>query len=316
MGEKSKKIGEIGENIAENFFSLIGWHDLPDRQTIPCVKPAKHARPESKKGKRETHGIDFLHSYKSPLESNTVESIIISVKHTEEAYKTNPKETFKAHALDLAQTLECYKNSELKAGQLANFKGVTRNRDTGVLFWISSNDDTYDDVISKIANSRLDADLKFEALHVVDNKTLSFIFETLTWLRSNFKGREVEFYYPETALSYIDKTIPRAGHLMPVEFLTSPILPFLVKDPNGIDKDTFCFSSADDFDQDTMRRLIQASREYTHEISCDYLYLFPNFVESHHADAVTKAQVGFDRRISTRISVKSYQPDFRSLNRG
>ena len=25
MGEKSKKIGEIGENIVGNFFSLLGW---------------------------------------------------------------------------------------------------------------------------------------------------------------------------------------------------------------------------------------------------------------------------------------------------
>jgi len=316
MGEKSKKIGEIGENIAENFFSLIGWHELPETQTLPCVKPTKHARQESKKGKRETHGIDFLHCYKSPLESNIVESIIVSVKHTEDAYKTNPKETFKAHALDLAQTLECYRSSELKASQLASFRGVTRNRDTGVLFWISSNDDTYDDVVSRIANSRLEPHLKFEAFHVVDNKKLSFIFDTLTRLRSQFPEKDVEFYYPETALSYTDKSISRSGRLMPVEFLTSPVLPFLIKDPGGIAKDTFCFSSADDFDQDTLRRLIQASREYTNEIACDYLYLFPNFVDSHHADAVAKAQTGFDRRISTRITVQSFKPDFRSLSRG
>ena len=60
MGERSKKIGEIGENIVGNFFNLIGWEGVLSGQVLACKKPTKHARPNSKSGKRESHGIDYL----------------------------------------------------------------------------------------------------------------------------------------------------------------------------------------------------------------------------------------------------------------
>ena len=38
-GERSKRIGEIGESIAENFFNKIGW-GLPQKGVYhPCYKP-------------------------------------------------------------------------------------------------------------------------------------------------------------------------------------------------------------------------------------------------------------------------------------
>ena len=82
MGELSKTIGEIGENITGNFFDLIGCSNAIPNESLSCLKQTKHARKESKKGKRETHGIDYLYSYRSHLESNTVNNLVISVKNT------------------------------------------------------------------------------------------------------------------------------------------------------------------------------------------------------------------------------------------
>ncbi len=156
MGERSKKIGEIGENIVGNFFHLLGWEGVLSGQVLPCKKPTKHAKASSKTGKRETHGIDYLYCYRSPLESSTIESAIISVKHTENPYENNPKSTFKLHAEDLVGMLECYKNSEIKKQQQELLGRTTRSRDSGILFWISSSEETYADVVSKISNSKLD----------------------------------------------------------------------------------------------------------------------------------------------------------------
>lgn len=314
MGEKSKRIGEIGENIVANFFPLIGWHNALANQSLGCKKPEKHAIKESKKQNRSTHGIDYLYCYKSPLESSTAESVIISVKHTDKPYENSPKNTFKAHAEDLVQTLECYKNSELKKQQLQLLGRVTKNRDSGLLFWLSSNDETYDDVVAKVSNSQLDTSWIFESFHVVDNRRIQFIYDTTSLLRSRFGANRLNFYYPETSLSYVDKTIPRSGKVCPVEFLTSPILPLIIKSDRDGEQDTFCLSSIDNFDQDAMRRIIQAAREYTQDMSCKYLFLFPNYTQSHHHDAVRVAVTGFDGNISTRIEVISYRPDFRSLN--
>ena len=314
MGEKSKKIGEIGENIVENFFNLLGWDGALPGQKLPCKKPTMHARAESKTGKRETHGIDYLYSYKSPLESSTAESAVISVKHSDKPYENNPKTTFKSHAKDLVETLECYKHSELKKQQQELLGRTTKSRDSGVLFWLSSNEDTYDDAVSKVANSQLDPEWNFESFHVVDNHRIKYIYDTIMYLRSEYSKNQIQFYYPETSLSYVDKSISRFGKICPLEFLTSPVIPMNIKAQSENDQDIFCISSIDGFAQDSLRRLIQAAKEYTQDMSCKLLFLYPNYVSGHHEDAVNKAATGFESDIHNRIKVSSYRPDFRSLN--
>lgn len=80
-GEKSKNIGEVGENIAKNFFEKIGW-GLPQKGVyFPCYKGKEHQLDKSEK---QQHGVDFLIPYKSALESETINNLIISVKHSKE----------------------------------------------------------------------------------------------------------------------------------------------------------------------------------------------------------------------------------------
>ena len=316
MGEKSKKIGEIGENIVENFFELLGWEGALSGQTLPCKKSSKHARDGSKSGKRESHGIDYLYCYRSPLESSTAESAVVSVKHTGNPYENNPKLTFKSHAKDLAETLECYKHSEIKKQQQELLGRTIKSRDTGVLFWLSSSDDTYDDVVSMVANSRLEPDWNFESFHVVDNHRIKFIYDTIRYLRQEYSADRLYYWYPETSLSYVDKSIPRFGKICPLEFLTSPLIPLSIKAKSEHEQDIFCLFNIESFAQDSLHRLIQAAKEYTQDMSCKLLFLFPNYVGSNHADAVKKASTGFESDIHSRIKVASYRPDYRSLNNG
>jgi hypothetical protein len=316
MGEKSKKIGEIGENIVENFFSMIGWKNTLKGQSIKCLKPKKHASQKSEKGLKSTHGIDFLFCYKSPLESKTVESIVVSVKHSEKPYKNSPKHIFIQHVTDLAYSLECYKNSELKAEQTKSFKACSKSKDTGILFWLSSNEETYDDVIEKIHNTRLEKNLKFDSFHIIDNKRMHFLYDALNWVNKSFNDHKIEFYYPETSLSYEDKSISRSGEALPVEFISSPVLPLIIRGLSSDDLDTFCLVSTDRIGQDEVRGLIQVAREYTHEINCKYILAFPNYVASHHSELVKNAQHGFDARITEKLSVFSFKSDYRSLNDG
>ena len=212
----------------------------------------------------------------------------------------------------MVETLECYKHSELKKGQQELLGRTTKSRDSGVLFWLSSNEDTYDDIVSKIANSRLDPDWSFESFHVVDNKRINFIFDTVQYLRHEYDSAHLHFYYPETSLSYVDKTISRYGKVCPLEFLTSPLIPLIIKAQSQHDQDIFCLSTIEDFAQDSLRRLIQAAKEYTQDMSCTLLFLFPNYVESSHTDAVKRAATGFESDIFTRIKVVSFRPDFRN----
>ncbi|MGT0149940.1 hypothetical protein ACT691_11850 [Vibrio metschnikovii] len=98
---------EVGESIAENFYNKIGW-GLPQKGVYyPCIKPQKHALSTSKKGEKTQHGIDFQVSYKSSLESETLNHLIISVKHAKDSkYPASATEKFKGYIRDLVHTRE------------------------------------------------------------------------------------------------------------------------------------------------------------------------------------------------------------------
>jgi hypothetical protein len=63
-----------------------------------------------------------------------------------------------------------------------------------------------------------------------------------------------------------------------------------------------------------MPELIQAARKYTNDITCKYLFLFPNYVRSKHHDNVINAINSFENEIENDVEVMSYKPDYRSLN--
>jgi len=313
MGERSKTIGEIGENITGNFFDLIGWkHTLPN-ESLGCLKSQKHAKKTSKKGKRETHGIDYLYSYRSPLENSTINNIVISVKNTDAPYPNSPSSTFKEHITDLAHTIECFNGSPLKSTQLKKFQRYRKTSDIGVIFWLSQNNETYHDVVTKLENCRLDNNLKFGAIYVVDNQRIEFIFQVVNHLKLNFLGHEVLFYYPDTSMNYADNKIVQYGKSLPVEYINSPVIPFLLKLGKG-QIDTFCIAVRDNFDEEEMPELIQAARKYTNDITCNYLFLFPNYIRSQHHKSVINAINSFENEIENEVSVMSYKPDYRSLN--
>lgn len=313
MGENSKTVGEIGENIIGNFFDLIGWSSALPNESIKCLKPQKHAKPSSKKGKRETHGIDYLYSYRNPLEAKSISNIITSVKNTSIPYPNSPIKKFKDHILDLAQTIECFNGSSKKASQLKKFTNYKKVSDIGVLFWLSQSDDTYHDLVDKVQSCRLDNDLKFGLIYVVDNKRLEFIFQVLNCLKLKFSEHEILFYYPDTSMNYGDNNISQYGRILPVEYINSLILPLLLK--KGKDNiDTFCIAVNNNFDEDEMAMLIQAARKYTKDISCKYLFLFPNYVRAAHHKSVTNAINLFESEVLNDIQVMSYKPDYRSLN--
>lgn len=315
MGEKSKRIGEIGEDIAQNFLNLLGWTELRTGIDMPCLKPQKHANPESKSGKRNAHGLDVLFSYASPSESDTLESVIVSVKYSNEPYPNNPKDKFKSYALDLTGVMECYKNSELQQEQRKQLGKFKKHKTSGVLFWLSNhNPDGKDDIISLISNSDIgDFETKFETFYVVDTRQAYFLYSSLTYIRKNYPDYEMDFYYPETTLNYnID--LSRVGKVLPVEFLTSSIILIRLRKDDNADLDIFCVVSRDDFNRENLFSLIQASKEYTSEIKCKYLFLFPDYnagIYEYEQD-FQLSKVGSS--ISDKITIKSYLSNLGDLS--
>ncbi|EFF9774825.1 hypothetical protein GFL79_20265, partial [Escherichia coli] len=104
MGEFSKLVGDVGENIVTHFLDLFGWENHVTNKYVKC---------HTQKHQKETHGIDALFAYHSPLESKTIENVIVSSKYSSNPYSSVPS-TFKAHFEDIALAIECYNKSTLK----------------------------------------------------------------------------------------------------------------------------------------------------------------------------------------------------------
>lgn len=314
MGEKSKRIGEIGENITQNFLHLLGWTELRTGIDMPCLKSQKHANPKSKSGKRNTHGLDVLFSYASPSESNTLESVLVSVKYKNEPYPNNPKDKFKSHALELTGLLECYKNSELQHEQHKRLGKFKKNKISGVLIWLSNNNSDNDEIISQINNADIsNFETQFETFYVIDTKQADFLYTGLTYIRKSYIDYEMDFYYPETTLNY-NSDLSRVGKILPVEFVTSSVILIRLRKINSDDLDIFCVLSKDNFHRENLFSLIQASKEYTSEMKCRYLFLFPDYNAGmyEYEQDFQLSKVGSS--IADKIMIESYLPNLGVLS--
>lgn len=305
MGEWSKKVGEHGENVVKEFFDLIGWSSSQDGLEMPCLREERHD------GK--THGIDRLFAYLSSLEDGVLNNIVTSVKYTAKGYPSSPNTLFKSHFFDLAKTLECFKNSEIRRTAIKNFSGVDSTKDIGVLFWLSNPKEQDRDILTEVANCKgLDA-FAYETIYVVDNKRISFIFDSIQGVKAAFTGRSVEFFYPSTGKNNNPLTRNSSGLVLPVEYINSSVLLFKVVDGNNQSK-TLVISSIDNFDSSNLRRLIGLAHEISQDWNSSTLILFPDYDQLHHKNEVNDAKSGFaNQSFVSSVKVASFNADFRSM---
>ncbi|EIJ6618330.1 hypothetical protein LJK89_004803 [Vibrio parahaemolyticus] len=312
-GERSKTIGEVGESIAENFFNKIGW-GLPQKGVYyPCIKPQKHALSTSKKGEKTQHGIDFQVSYKSSLESETLNHLIISVKHAKDSkYPASATEKFKGYIRDLVHTRECFlRSGERRESNMAH-KGCKRINDIPVLFYISSYDHEDFDFVSKLQSSRFMSDYDIGELYVVDNRRVSFILNVLTYIESKHSDWDWYFFHPLTGMNIADSTIMQHNKKMQVEFLNSPFIPFLLKkNVGGHETCKFLVASIDDFSENNFAKLITYCRQNTNDNVSDVEIVTGDYFPDDH-DSI-KRKVLSANETELNVSLGSFKPNFRSL---
>lgn len=306
MGEWSKKIGELGENIVADFFEKIGWTDAQQNINISCVQGKKHGNSGKEKN---THGIDNFFSYKSCLVDRTLDYLVVSVKYSASPYPTNPNTKFKEHFIDLAKTLECFRKSSLrnKAGQ--QFSGIENARNIGVLFWLS-NDRNNQNIISKISSVRGIDEYNYETIFIVDDNRASFIFDSISFLKKKYANDLVEFYYPNTGRNINPTSRETSGKILPVEFINSPTLPFIIQKKD--DTKIFVLTSIEKFHSTRLKRLIGLAQDITQNFATGILILFPDYDQLYHENQVSEAKAGFDnKRFTENVKVGSFYFGFR-----
>lgn len=315
MGERSKTIGEKGEQIVGNFLKMIGWNNPQPNRTLTCVHPIEHKSKQAKNN-RTTHGIDFFYANKSNLKINTLDNIVISVKFSAAEYPKSPSTDFKTHLTDLSQTLECFVRSELRQDSITDFndqRSIKKADDLGVLFWINNNKTSVQNIAKEVATIEIPKDLKFSSVYLVDNYRMAFIHQTLTKLNSKYSDYDINFHYNQSDANFSDPDIKKYGKSMPVEYLTADIIPFRLID-RVHNKDLFCISLNDNFSEQNLNYILSYASDVSLDFTTNFVILYPDYNELEHATIYEKSVGKFNRRehkISVRIH--SFNTEFWSL---
>lgn len=304
MGEWSKKIGEYGENVVKTFFSAIGWNDLATGVTLTCLNKDKHLN--KKNNPKETHGIDFLYSYMNPLVSGQLNNVLISSKYTTEKYPNSPTKLFKDFIEDLIVTMECYSFSEIKSNTSLGYQFSSVN-DVGVLFWLNSNSDSTDDLISVVASSRIIDTQSNNTVYIMDNKHVTFILEVMKFVKTKSDKFEHFFYYPSTGQNINPLNRENTGKILPVEYLNSTIIP--VRLVNKVNPKEICLliATMDNFEEKDLMRLIGLAKDITTELVGQIIIAFPDYNDPSHSQTVALTKQKFQANEFTKtVSVINF----------
>lgn len=313
MGERSKSIGEHGENVVKNLLEIIGWGNAIKGIDIECSNGEEH-KPEKNKGPRKEHGIDFVHSHISPLFDNTIHFHCISSKYTEDsAYTKNPAKKFKDFLKDISTAVDCYSKS-------SHCKSIKRNQQSansalysGVLFWLhnSQDEDSYDDLLNKIGNIRLPSDFTVHnPIYVVDNKQANFLFDCNNFMKNNFKNHEISYLYHKTGTNEGNpKNFNSSGSALPIELITSELLIYRA-DENNSDEVTVCILTLEEFSDEALFQILGLAHDITLALPSRITIAFDNYKKSKHEQIVNNVKMRFsDDKFTQRVSITSLHPD-------
>jgi hypothetical protein len=310
MGEWSKKVGEVGESVAGEFLRMIGWSAAKHGVELPCARPEAH---KTSGAERRTHGIDFLIAYPSPLFDGVGHNLVVSVKYSAEPYPQSPVRNFKEHFIDLAHTLECFKNSPERQSLTHGLRGVNRAHDIGVLLWFSNDRGPTRDVFSDVSSVVLPKTLSFEAVYLVDNKRAEFIFDTISYAHRLEKDCEVTFFYHDTGKNVNPQSRLKSGPLLPVEFVNASVLALRLDDKIA-GRRVLMLSTVDLFSETGLKRLMGLAQALSQGWCSKAVLAFPDYDRLAHANVVQAAKMCFsDTGFAEHVEVHCYEADFRTV---
>ncbi len=302
MGEFSKRIGDVGEEIVVDFLALIGWHQPVRNFDIPSIDPEKH--------EKNTHGIDGYFHYKNPMISRTLENVLFSVKYSKDKYPNAPVEKFKSYYRDLGMAIESFKKSELRARTINSRSDFEATFDRGIIFWLNNVDDDSFDLLEKLSKLEAPKDFNHDGIFLVDNKKIEFFFKAIEFAKRKYPAKEIEFTYFGTGLNNDNET-PKNGTIMPVQYLGSNILPMRVQ--TEADKNTLILCSRENFEEEELIKLIGLAKNITANYQSNTIITFPDYNRLQHEQLVDNAKLIVEEASFTKtLTVENFNPNYRN----
>jgi len=299
MGEKSRTIGFLGENIITNIFKMFGWRGT-DGIEIKCNKRRKH--------NKRTHDIDFFSSYACPLENNTQENLYVSVKY--EKCEPNPEKKFIKYAETIIQSSECFVNAPLYS-QVSSSNYPKRNKSI-ILCWLFHNIPTDYDLIKKLVNVKTKIEGDFENVYILDNKRITFLFNAINFAQNLYPNYPIEFEYIKTGINEKnDGGRKLSGNILPVQYINSSILPIRI---NQEKQKILILFLNEKFEENSLKRLIGFAQNLTAGWCNKIILCFPDYQEKEHKYIRQSTLMKFsESNFDEMIEVKSFYTTFKSF---
>jgi len=302
MGEFSKRIGDVGEDIVKDFLAIIGWNNPVSNFDIPSIDPEKH--------EKESHGIDGYFHYRSPTISKTLENILISIKYSKDKYPNAPVEKFKSYYRDLGMAIESFKKSDIRSKNINSRSEIEAVFDRGLIFWLNNIDDDSYNLLERLSKLEAPKDYNHDGIFLIDNKKIEFFFKAIEFVKRMFPGKEIEFTYFNTGFNS-DNDTPKNGGIMPVQYLGSNILPLRVQtEPN---KNTLILISRENFEEEELIKLIGLAKNITANYQSNTVIAFPDYNRLLHEQLVDNAIMIVEESSFTKnLTVENFNLNFRN----
>lgn len=311
MGEWSKSIGEKGEKIVKFIFEeILEFNSLVENSSIDCVRGEKHKEKTAKKNKT-THGIDGLVYVESPLEDGLLDTVIISSKYTTK-YPQNPKSLFKSHIKDLAFSIECFKNSKLNNSINQKFSSVDKTQLTGILVWLSNEDDINFDLNSKVNNITIDSSLIFDKIILLDNSKVNFLYQSIFRAKEIYNRDNVSYVYHNSSLNYSSLQSFTYGKIFPVNYFYSDIIPIRVEQNNSV---FLIIYVNDDFSLENFSQILSFAKTFDHLNSIEKTIVnYKNFDSLLNDKEIKDVLVSFQKyKLDKNLIVNKFPADYRNI---
>jgi hypothetical protein len=241
------------------------------------------------------------------------QNLIVSVKFSANSYPSNPTRVFKEHFSDLANTIECFKNSDVRRTLVQSVKGVAKTQDVGVLLWINNDRETEGDVISQLVRVVIPDTLNYEAIYIVDNRRARFIFDSVNYAKRLANGSEVEFFYPDTGKNVNPLNHVKHGRMLPVEYINSSVLPLRIADKT-LEKRILLLSTLDRFSDSGLKRLLGLAQHLSQDWCSRVVIAFADYDQLQHSNTVQSAKGSFSNStFANAAEIHCYDEDFRSV---
>lgn len=279
MGEFSKRLGEVGEEVIVEFLKTIGWFDPQRNIDIKSV---------DEEHRKVSNGLDGLFHYINPMISNSIEIIHYSSKYSSKPYPSSLVKDFKEHYTDLVKTIESYKKSDQNQDLQMNYENIDTFFYRGLLFWLNNTQSEEDDLIVKLSKIELNSGVVHDGVFLVDNKRILFISDALNYMKLNFPVNEfeVEFIYFLTGLNGGDGNL-RSGKILPIEYINGSILPLIARKNN---ETTVIIFSLDNFNKEDLLKLFGISNTIGNNTQGSTRICFPDYKESEQLPIVENAK--------------------------